>query len=159
MSGPPLDAGSVEVSTGNTSCILGPAGHAPDLPGLMQGVEPCQVRPSGPGRGNGAFAVRDIDEGVCLGDYEGELINEETYWTRYPSGVVREVQPQHQFLLLVVRCGRSVVMIMMLIMMLHACHHWANSLEQEVTHDHRHACSQISALASTESGRWTLVSA
>ena len=26
---------------------------------------------------------------MCLGEYEGELINEETYWTRYPSGVVR----------------------------------------------------------------------
>ena len=47
-----------------------------------------QVRPSGPGRGNGAFAVREIPQGVCLGSYEGELIDEATYWARYPSGRV-----------------------------------------------------------------------
>lgn len=47
-----------------------------------------QVRSSGPGRGNGAFAVREIAEGVCLGAYEGELIDEATYWARYPSGRV-----------------------------------------------------------------------
>ena len=54
----------------------------------------CQVRPSGPGRGNGAFAVRDLPRGVYLGAYEGELIDEATYWARYPSGkVLRPASP------------------------------------------------------------------
>ena len=47
-----------------------------------------QVRPTHDGRGNGAFAVRHIPAGTCLGDYEGEMLDEAAYWARYPSGVV-----------------------------------------------------------------------
>eukprot|EP00884_Botryococcus_braunii_P015259 jgi/Botrbrau1/2416/Bobra.0395s0042.2 len=46
-----------------------------------------QVRPTGDVRGNGAFATVDIPRGTCLGEYEGDLLNEAAYWARYPSGV------------------------------------------------------------------------
>lgn len=47
-----------------------------------------QVRPTGDRRGNGAYALVTIPKGTCLGEYEGELLDEATYWDRYPSGVV-----------------------------------------------------------------------
>ncbi len=47
-----------------------------------------QVRATGDGRGNGAFAVRALSAGTCLGDYEGDTLDEAAYWQRYPSGVV-----------------------------------------------------------------------
>ena len=49
----------------------------------------CQVQPTGDGRGNGAFAIGHLPEGTCLGDYEGDVLDEAQYWQRYPSGVVR----------------------------------------------------------------------
>lgn len=39
-------------------------------------------------KGNGAFAARTIAKGTHIGDYEGELLDETTYWHRYPDGVV-----------------------------------------------------------------------
>ena len=48
----------------------------------------CQVRATTDGRGNGAFAVRQLPEGMCLGDYEGDVLGEAQYWHRYPSGMV-----------------------------------------------------------------------
>lgn len=47
-----------------------------------------QVQSAG-SKGNGAFAMRPIVQGTYLGDYEGELLDEKTYWQRYPNGVVR----------------------------------------------------------------------
>ena len=47
-----------------------------------------QVRSAGD-KGNGAFATKDIVKGTYLGDYEGELLDEEAYWRRYPDGVVK----------------------------------------------------------------------
>ena len=49
-----------------------------------------QVRPTDDGRGNGAFAVEPLGAGACLGDYEGDVLDEAAYWQRYPSGVVSE---------------------------------------------------------------------
>lgn len=40
-------------------------------------------------KGNGAFASKPISKGTYLGDYEGELLTETAYWTRYPDGVVK----------------------------------------------------------------------
>ena len=50
--------------------------------------EASQVRPTGDSRGNGAFAVQDISQGTFLGPYEGELLDEAQYWSRYPNGMV-----------------------------------------------------------------------
>ena len=49
-----------------------------------------QVRATGDGRGNGAFAVRPLSAGTCLGKYEGDTLDEAAYWQRYPSGVVSD---------------------------------------------------------------------
>ena len=49
-----------------------------------------QVRATTDGRGNGAFAVTKISAGTCIGDYEGDLLTEPVYWTRYPEGNVRK---------------------------------------------------------------------
>lgn len=46
------------------------------------------MRPS-EGKGNGSFASKPIALGTYIGDYEGELLDEASYWQRYPSGVVR----------------------------------------------------------------------
>lgn len=46
-----------------------------------------KVRPAG-SKGNGAFAAQDILKGTYLGDYDGELLDEASYWQRYPNGVV-----------------------------------------------------------------------
>lgn len=46
------------------------------------------MRPTTDGRGNGAFALQHIPAGSYLGDYEGDMLDEASYWARYPSGVV-----------------------------------------------------------------------
>ena len=38
------------------------------------------------GRGLGAFAAGRIPRGTCLGDYEGELLDQRQYWDRYRDG-------------------------------------------------------------------------
>ncbi len=50
------------------------------------------MRPTEDGRGNGAFAARQLPEGTCLGDYEGDVLDEAQYWQRYLSGVVRSLR-------------------------------------------------------------------
>lgn len=44
-------------------------------------------------RGRGAFAKQRIMCGTCIGEYEGELLNEEQFWARYPSGMVMMLEP------------------------------------------------------------------
>ncbi|GAX85076.1 hypothetical protein CEUSTIGMA_g12496.t1 [Chlamydomonas eustigma] len=46
-----------------------------------------QVKETGDGRGNGAFATIRIPKGTHLCDYDGELISNKEYWRRYPEGV------------------------------------------------------------------------
>lgn len=46
-----------------------------------------KVRSAG-SKGNGAFATSKIAQGTFIGDYEGEMLDEKTYWERYPDGVV-----------------------------------------------------------------------
>lgn len=46
------------------------------------------MRPTTDGRGNGAFAASDIARGAFVGVYEGDLLSEAQYWSRYSSGVV-----------------------------------------------------------------------
>lgn len=48
-----------------------------------------QVRPTTDGRGNGAFAAAPIARGTFIGEYEGDMLGEAQYWSRYPSGMVR----------------------------------------------------------------------
>ena len=55
----------------------------------MQRDCPLQVVWTGEARGYGAVAAVDIEEGACLGCYEGELLTEAEFWQRYPSGIVR----------------------------------------------------------------------
>lgn len=50
--------------------------------------QPWQVRSCGDRRGRGAFAMQRIERGMFLGDYEGELLDEEQFYARYPSGTV-----------------------------------------------------------------------
>ena len=45
-----------------------------------------EVRDTGDARGRGAFARLAIGEGTHIGDYRGELIDNETYFRRYPDG-------------------------------------------------------------------------
>jgi len=45
------------------------------------------VRPTTDGRGNGAFAAVPIARGTFIGEYEGDMLSEAQYWSRYPSGV------------------------------------------------------------------------
>ena len=47
--------------------------------------ESISVRQTSDGRGNGAFATQDIACGVCLGDYEGELLDLKEFFERYGS--------------------------------------------------------------------------
>lgn len=47
------------------------------------------MRPTTDGRGNGAFAAVPIARGTFIGEYEGDMLSEAQYWSRYPSGVVR----------------------------------------------------------------------
>lgn len=54
-------------------------------PALAEGA--VEVRPTTDGRGNGAFALQHIPAGSYLGDYEGDMLDEASYWARYPSGV------------------------------------------------------------------------
>lgn len=49
-----------------------------------------QVRETEDQRGRGAFAAQPISAGTFLGWYEGEILDEQQYWQRYPSGVVSE---------------------------------------------------------------------
>lgn len=46
------------------------------------------MRRTSDGRGNGAFAAADIARGAFVGVYEGDLLSEAQYWSRYPSGMV-----------------------------------------------------------------------
>ena len=48
-----------------------------------------QVRDTGTARGNGAFASEHIAAGTLLGEYEGELLDLDDFYARYPDGVVR----------------------------------------------------------------------
>jgi hypothetical protein len=48
-----------------------------------------QVKDTGNACGNGAFATSEIPHGAYIGDYEGELLNLEEYYQRYPTGTVR----------------------------------------------------------------------
>jgi hypothetical protein len=48
----------------------------------------CKVRPTGDARGNGAFATGTITSGTFICEYEGEMIDEEEFFKRYPDGVV-----------------------------------------------------------------------
>lgn len=54
-------------------------------PPLAEGA--IQVRPTEDGRGNGAFALQHIPAGTYLGNYEGDMLDEVSYWARYPAGV------------------------------------------------------------------------
>ncbi|KAK9836102.1 hypothetical protein WJX81_001391 [Elliptochloris bilobata] len=54
--------------------------------GRTCGAEAIQVRPCGDECGRGAFALQRIKRGTCIGEYEGELLDEEHFWARYPSG-------------------------------------------------------------------------
>lgn len=54
-------------------------------PPLSEGA--VEVQPTGDGRGNGAFSMQHIPSGTYLGDYEGDMLDEASYWARYPSGV------------------------------------------------------------------------
>lgn len=45
-----------------------------------------EVRDTGDARGRGAFARLAIGEGTHIGDYRGELIDNDTYFRRYPDG-------------------------------------------------------------------------
>lgn len=60
------------------------------------GNDMLQVRETGDRRGRGAFAVQDIPAGTVLGWYQGDLLNEQEYWRRYPSGIVSTAQPCSQ---------------------------------------------------------------
>ena len=73
-----------------TTVVMQPFGRcsAGFMPRITVGIARSQVRPTGDGRGNGAFAVRPLSTGTCLGDYEGDTLDEAAYWQRYPSGVV-----------------------------------------------------------------------
>ena len=51
-----------------------------------------QVRSTTDGRGNGAFAAAPIARGTFIGEYEGDMLSEVQYWSRYPSGMVRCAQ-------------------------------------------------------------------
>ncbi|KAK9839996.1 hypothetical protein WJX74_001697 [Apatococcus lobatus] len=53
-------------------------------PGLQEGA--VEVRATGDLRGRGAFAAKDIPAGTFLGWYQGNLLSEQQYWHRYPSG-------------------------------------------------------------------------
>ncbi len=54
---------------------------------------PSQVRRTTDGRGNGAFATASIVKGAFIGEYQGDMLSEAQYWSRYPSGVVRHALP------------------------------------------------------------------
>eukprot|EP01023_Acetabularia_acetabulum_P055120 TRINITY_DN6337_c0_g1_i5.p1 TRINITY_DN6337_c0_g1~~TRINITY_DN6337_c0_g1_i5.p1 ORF type:complete len:329 (+),score=25.82 TRINITY_DN6337_c0_g1_i5:169-1155(+) len=45
------------------------------------------VRDTGDGRGNGAFAVEDIVGGSFVGEYQGDLLDLDQFYDRYPEGV------------------------------------------------------------------------
>ena len=47
------------------------------------------VRNTGTARGNGAFTQLSIPSGAYLCDYEGELLDLDRYYHRYPTGIVR----------------------------------------------------------------------
>ena len=91
--------------------------------------------------------MRDIDAGVCLGEYDGELINEETYWTRYPSGVVRSTSlAMHASRHALVAYGQHANCSQPHMQTGQAQHRYAAEI--------MHGCSQTTALASTGSGLW-----
>jgi hypothetical protein len=46
------------------------------------------TRPTGDVRGNGAYAVHAIPAGTHIADYEGELLDNDAFFSRYPDGVV-----------------------------------------------------------------------
>lgn len=46
------------------------------------------TRPTGDVRGNGAYAVCVIPAGTHIADYEGELLSNDAFFSRYPDGVV-----------------------------------------------------------------------
>ncbi len=82
-----------------TACLRRTVQHAQlrgrclrEPPSKVQGSSPVcqswQVRSCGDRRGRGAFAVQRIERGAYLGDYEGELLEEEQFYARYPSGTV-----------------------------------------------------------------------
>ena len=47
-----------------------------------------QVRDTGSARGRGVFAVANIPNGSYIGDYEGDILDLLSFYTRYPTGVV-----------------------------------------------------------------------
>ena len=51
-------------------------------------AQTVQVRATVDGRGNGAFAVAPISIGTYICDYEGERLNQDQYFERYPDGMV-----------------------------------------------------------------------
>ena len=51
-------------------------------------AQTVQVRATVDGRGNGAFAVAPISIGTYICDYEGERLNQDQYFERYPDGTV-----------------------------------------------------------------------
>jgi len=57
---------------------------------LPTGVNKVEVRPSQIA-GEGLFATDPIDEGAFLFNYEGERLNEDEYFRRYPDGKARYV--------------------------------------------------------------------
>lgn len=76
------DKAQVEVHKGRLYIQWGsPSTGTPLIDGSIE------VHPTEDGRGNGAFAVHLIPAGTYLGDYEGEMLDEAAYWSRYPSGV------------------------------------------------------------------------
>ena len=67
------------------ACIHVPSTHA--LCAYIGALFP-QVRACADACGRGAFARQRIRRGSCIGEYEGELLSEEQFWARYPSGMV-----------------------------------------------------------------------